>query len=82
MGTKPIREGGQGILPGKREWFDSMGLNHRTDGPAVEVDNGAKAWCEHGEFIHSEVTKRDGTIVRSRWYGTARVTAKKGNPYA
>lgn len=37
-----------------RMWEDGRGGLHRKDGPAVEEDNGAKAWYWKGNLVYQE----------------------------
>ncbi len=34
---------------GNREWFNSKGECHRTDGPAIERNNGDRYWYQDGD---------------------------------
>jgi len=34
---------------GNKKWYDSDGLLHREDGPAIKYKNGNKLWFKHGK---------------------------------
>lgn len=51
----------------KTEWFYKR-KHHREDGPAIEYDDGTKAWCINGEYHRDDgpaIEYGDGTNI---WY--------------
>jgi hypothetical protein len=53
---------------GNKKWFNFQGEFHRDDGPAIEMTNGYKEWCQNGK-AHRE----DGPAIEYRngtrhWY--------------
>lgn len=45
---------GFGVTPVRRGALDPFFCLHRDDGPAVETDDGFKAWWEHDHLIRFE----------------------------
>ena len=35
---------------GNRLYYNSAGLLHRDDGPAIEYPDGSKSWCQNGRL--------------------------------
>ena len=49
MESRPVE-----IEAGRVEWKTADGLTHRTDGPAIEMADGAKEWWQNGKYHRTD----------------------------
>ena len=62
----------------KQLHFDDRGLLHRTDGPAVEYDDGSKEWYVNGQYHRTDgpaIERADGSKC---WYVNGRIHRTDG----
>ena len=51
------------VYSDKTEWFNKANQLHRLDGPAVEVSDGYKAWCQNGQLHRLGGPARDRDLA-------------------
>jgi hypothetical protein len=53
---------------GNKFWYDTDGVRHRTDGPAIEWLDGDKFWYQHGECHRDDGPAYESANGGKSWY--------------
>ena len=61
----------------KTEYRDAYGYWHREDGPAIEYEDGYKAWCIHGKYHRTDGPAVEFPNGTSFWWVNGKQATKE-----